>query len=63
MDDRYGGQPAYATYINSTSPLIPLPRRLYARLPRGVKVALFCEYPLYRTANGPEIGPIDESAV
>lgn len=61
MDDRYGDRPEYVKYINSTSPLVPLPRSLYGRLPRGVKVALLCEYPLYRTPNGPDVGPINDS--
>ena len=62
-DARHGGKPEYQEYKQSTSPLIPLPPRLYGALPGLLKVCCLCEFPIYnKTAPGihsdPEKNPI-----
>merc|ERR1711874_837428 len=58
-----GGKSEYQEYKQSTSPLIPLPPRLYGALPGLLKACCLCEFPIYnKTASGihsdPEKNPI-----
>mmetsp|Transcript_12221 Transcript_12221/g.36993 ORF Transcript_12221/g.36993 Transcript_12221/m.36993 type:complete len:293 (-) Transcript_12221:29-907(-) len=46
-DRRYGVDPAYWDYKAATSPLIPLPRWFYVRVPNLLKALFFFEFPCY----------------
>lgn len=46
-DARFGLQPLYLDYKQSTSPLVCLPPSLYRRLPIAVKRSLLFEFPMY----------------
>ncbi|XP_024545862.1 uncharacterized protein LOC9660991 [Selaginella moellendorffii] len=46
-DKKYGSNPAYRMYKETTSPLIPFPPTKYAQLPPWVKKTFFFEFPIY----------------
>lgn len=46
-DERFGLQPFYVDYKNSTSPLVCFPPAIYRHLPLGIKRVLFLELPMY----------------
>lgn len=48
-------QPEYQDYIDSTSPLIPMPNETYRSIPGFIKSTFLFEFPLYRyTPDGKE---------
>lgn len=47
LDERFGPQPAYLEYKESTSPLVCLPPALYRPLPLWFKRTLLFEWPMY----------------
>lgn len=51
-DERYGADPEYRQWKDSTSPLFLMPPSIYSRLPRWVKTVFFLEIPLYSRKYG-----------
>jgi len=50
-NQRYGKDPAYLTYRQRVSPLIPMPQCVYASLPQCAKW-IFCEYGIFAVGLG-----------
>lgn len=46
-DLKFGADPAYRKYKAETSPLIPMPPALYARIPNLMRLLCCCEFPMY----------------
>ena len=58
-DERHRLKPEYQTYKNRTSPLIPLPKSCYGKLPQFLKCLFCCEFPFYNyMEQDPERSPI-----
>ena len=41
----------YAEYRKKTSPLLPIPPQIYAKIPNIPKMIFFCEFPFYKSKN------------
>ena len=58
-DEKHRMKPEYLTYKDTTSPLIPLPRSCFGKLPSAFKCLFCCEFPFYNHLDqDPERSPI-----